>query len=212
MTTKLYNQEAKVVGETELPDFIFNQEWKPALVHQVLIAQQANRRKPIAHTKGRDEVRGGGRKPWRQKGTGRARHGSIRSPLWKGGGVTFGPTKEKNFSKKVNKKVKKQAFFSALSKKFSDGEVKVIDKIVLEKPKTKLMANLLNNFITDKRNDGLLVLNTGNSQISLAVRNLVSAQSLGVSSLSLEDILKYKNILFIQDSIKDLEEIYSKNS
>ena len=103
MKTELYNQNAEVIGEAELPDRIFGVKMNPDLVHQVLVAQMANSRQVIAHTKGRGEVRGGGKKPWRQKGTGRARHASIRSPIWKGGGVAFGPTKERNFEKKRNK-------------------------------------------------------------------------------------------------------------
>lgn len=210
MKTNIYNQKAEIIGETELPDFIFGQEWKPALVHEVLVAQQANKRHPIAHSKGRGEVRGGGKKPWNQKGGGRARHGSSRSPIWKGGGVTFGPTKERNFSKKVNKKTKRIAILSALSKKFTDGEIKVIDKIILSSPKTKLMSELLTAFITKRKNSGLVLLPQSNPQISRTTRNLVFAQAGSVRNLNLEDILKYKNLFFVEDAVKVLEEIYNK--
>jgi large subunit ribosomal protein L4 len=208
MEVDLYNQKFEIIGKTELPNSIFSAQWRPDIVHQVLIAQQANRRKPIAHAKTRGEVRGGGRKPHRQKGTGRARHGSIRSPIWKGGGVTFGPTKERNFSKKVNKKVKRLALFSAISKKLSDNELKVIDKIEIKEPKTKLMASTLLNIIPKKKNSGLLIIPKANPQISRAIRNLDFADLIIANSLNLENILKYKNILILQDSINILKEIY----
>jgi large subunit ribosomal protein L4 len=120
-----------------LPKEIFDVEINPDLIHQVVVAQTANRRRVIAHTKGRGEVRGGGKKPWRQKGTGRARHGSIRSPLWKGGGVTFGPTKERTFKKEINKKMKRKALFMVLTAKAKNNLLLVLDKIILEQPKTK---------------------------------------------------------------------------
>src|SRR3990167_4153940 len=143
MIAEVYNKENKKVGEVTLSDSVFGKKWNESLVHQVLVSQLANKREPLAHTKGRGEVRGGGRKPWRQKGTGRARHGSTRSPIWAGGGVTFGPTKHKNYSKKINKKMRRGAIFSALSRKFKDGELKFIDALELEVPKTKLLAGLL---------------------------------------------------------------------
>ncbi len=208
MEVALYNQKFEEIGKTDLPDSIFAVEWRPDIVHQVLIAQQANRRKPIAHAKARGEVRGGGKKPYRQKGTGRARHGSRRSPIWKGGGVTFGPTKERNFSKKVNKKVKRLALFSAISKKLFDNELKIIDKIEIKEPKTKLMANILLNIIPKKKNSGLLILPKANPQISRAIRNLGFANSIIANTLNLEDILKYKNILILQDSINTIKEVY----
>ncbi len=209
MKVDLYNQKYEVIGKTELPDSIFAVKWRPDIVHQVLIAQQANRRKPIAHTKARGEVKGGGRKPYRQKGTGRARHGSIRSPIWKGGGVTFGPTKERNFSKKVNKKVKRLALFSVISKKLTDNELKIIDKIEIKEPKTKLMSATLLNIIPKKKNSGLLIIPKANPQISRSIRNLDFADSIIANSLNLEDILKYKNILILKDSINTLKEVYN---
>ena len=122
MQIDLYNAGGSIIGKADLPEKMFGQKWNPDLVHQVLAAQESNARKPLAHAKGRGEVRGGGKKPWRQKGTGRARHGSIRSPLWKGGGVTHGPTKERNFEKKINKKMRRAALFSILSRKTKEQE------------------------------------------------------------------------------------------
>lgn len=208
ITTSLYNQKGEIIGEVELPKKIFGISWKPALVHQVLVALQANRRKPIAHTKDRSEVRGGGRKPWRQKGTGRARHGSIRSPLWRGGGVTFGPRKERVFSKKINKRAKRIALFSVLAKKFADQEIKVVDKIELEKPKTRLAEKILEKFFPKKKNSGLIILPHAQPNLIRAVRNLNFAQVTLVNNLNVEDVLKYKYLLFFKDSLPLLEKIY----
>ncbi len=210
MKTTIYNQDNKEIGDIDLPGFIFGKKWRPDVVHQVLVAIQANRRKNIAHTKGTGEKRGGGKKPWRQKGTGRARHGTIRSPLWRGGGVTFGPTKERNFTKKVNKKVKRLALFSALSKKLLDKEIKVIDDIKLESPKTKAAHLILKNLIPEKKNSGLLILDKGNPEISRSVRNLTIAQTATVRNFNLEDILKYKNIIFTKDAIAELGNVYKE--
>src|SRR3989344_1515557 len=146
MKTELYNQSGELMGNVELPDKIFGVAMNEDLVRQVLEAQSANSRRVIAHTKDRSEVRGGGKKPWKQKGTGRARHASIRSPIWKGGGVTFGPTKERNFKKKINKKMARKALFMALSSKVKDKQLFVLDNIILENPKTKEMAVILKNF------------------------------------------------------------------
>ncbi|MGB9848083.1 MAG: 50S ribosomal protein L4 [Minisyncoccia bacterium] len=207
MKVDLYNQNGKVIDQIDLPDNIFGYKWNPILVHQVFVALQSNQRKPIAHAKDRGEVSGGGRKPWRQKGTGRARHGSIRSPLWIGGGVTFGPTKEKNYSKKINKKAKLNALLSALSKKLADQEIKVIDKIEIEQAKTKEMAKILKNFLNNKKkNQGLLILPTNDKNIIKATRNLPFAQVTTVNNLNLIDVLTYKNLLFIKDAVEKLKD------
>lgn len=206
--TSLYNQNGEVIGEIELPEKIFKTPWKPALVHQVLVALQANRRKPIAHTKDRSEVRGGGRKPWRQKGTGRARHGSIRSPLWRGGGVTFGPRKERVFAKKINKKMKRIALFSVLAKKLADQEIKVVEKIELEKPKTRLAEKILEKFFPKKKNAGLVIIPQAQKDLTRAIRNLSFAQITTVDKLNVEELLKYKYLLFFKEAINLLEKIY----
>src|SRR3989338_9341694 len=126
MKLPLYNQKAEKVGQIDLVDQVFNLEMNKDLLHQVVTSQIANQRQTIAHTKGRGEERGGGKKPWRQKGTGRARHGSIRSPLWKGGGTTFGPRNEKSFEKKLNRKVKTKALFTLLSAKMREGNILLV--------------------------------------------------------------------------------------
>jgi large subunit ribosomal protein L4 len=146
MKTSLYNQEAVEVGKVELNDSIFALPLNRDLVYQVTVSQISNKRQVIAHAKGRSEVRGGGKKPWRQKGTGRARHGSNRSPIWKGGGVTHGPTKEANFKRKINRKMAQKAMYVVLSEKQRAGQVAVIDSLVLADHKTKLMMNIFRAF------------------------------------------------------------------
>src|SRR3989338_2870949 len=131
MEAKIYNQKGKVAGTVELPERVFAAKFRADLVHQVVESMRSNSRAGTADTKGRGEVRGGGRKPWRQKGTGRARHGSIRSPIWVGGGVTHGPLKEKNYKRKISKKMRAQALYSVLSKKLKEGEIVFIDSLSL---------------------------------------------------------------------------------
>ena len=144
-TVKVYNQQGEVVGATELNPAIFAVALKPELIQQAVVAQQANTRRPIAKTKDRSEVRGGGRKPWRQKGTGRARHGSIRSPLWRGGGVTFGPTNQRNFALKINKKAKRKALAMVLTDKARQEKIILLDQLVLAETKTKKLFEILQN-------------------------------------------------------------------
>jgi len=137
METEVYNQKGKSVGKLNLPETIFGLPWNGDLVHQVVTAMQANARTPVAHTKTRGEVRGGGRKPWRQKGTGRARHGSNRSPIWKGGGVTHGPRNEKSYKQKINKKMKTKTLFTVLSSKLRKGQILFLEELSLKNIKTK---------------------------------------------------------------------------
>lgn len=200
MKTQVYNLKGDVIGETELSDKVFARPWNPDLVHQVVLAQQANRRSPWAHAKSRGEVSGGGRKPWRQKHTGRARHGSIRSPLWRGGGVTHGPLKERDFSKKINKKMLRAAIYSVLSRKLADGELKIFDSLAVEKPKTKLLFSAIKQHLPS-----LLVGVTGNKTLFRASRNITKAKPLNGASLNVEDLLKYKNILIEQKALNEIK-------
>ena len=190
----------------DLPEKIFGVKWNPDLVHQALVAQLANKRSVLAHAKGRGEVRGGGKKPWRQKGTGRARHGSIRSPLWKGGGVTFGPTKERIFAKKINKKMKRLAIFSILSKKTKDNELKVIDKFNPEVKKTKEWEKILKDII-DLRSKTLLIPATQNN-IHRAIANVKNIDAISPRSLNVYDLLKAKNIILEKEAIGEMEKHY----
>ncbi len=166
METKLYNKEGKEVGKVQVPESIFGLPWNADLVHQVVTTIQGNARMGNAHTKDRGEVRGGGKKPWKQKGTGRARHGSSRSPIWRGGGVTHGPRNEKDYSRKVNQKMRQKALLVALSRKFHDGEVLFVDSLEMAAPKTaeakKVVTALAKNFsaLTKKQNAALFTIPT----------------------------------------------------
>lgn len=204
MKVALYDNLAKVTGETELPDRVFAAKWNPDLVKQALDAQLANSREPIAHAKGRGEVRGGGKKPWRQKGTGRARHGSIRSPIWRGGGVAHGPTNEKVFARKINKKMKQAAIFSALSKKLADGELKVVESLAVSEPKTKLAAKTIFAF----GKSALVIPSSENKNIYRASSNIPKVKSLDPKSLNVYDILCYKNVLLEKEAIEAINTHY----
>lgn len=206
MKADLYNLENKVIGSVELPDTVFGVPWKPELVKQVLDAHLANIRRPWAHAKGRGEVRGGGRKPWRQKGTGRARHGSIRSPLWVGGGKAHGPVKERTYSQKVNKKMKRLAFLSALSKKFREGEVKIFESLAVAEPKTKLLASALRPVLgiskREKKFDVLLVGGRKPPFLMRAARNLVKTKAAPPEGVTLYDLLNYRSILIDRGTLE----------
>jgi large subunit ribosomal protein L4 len=143
METKLYNIEGKEAGKLTLPEALFGLPWNADLVHQVVTSMQANARTNTAHTKHRGEVRGGGRKPWQQKGTGRARHGSSRSPIWKGGGVTHGPRNDRTYAVKINRSMRQKALLVTLSKKYKDGEVIFVDSIAMKAPKTATAKAML---------------------------------------------------------------------
>jgi large subunit ribosomal protein L4 len=205
MNADIYNLENKKAGSIELPEGMFNAPWRPALVQQVLLAQMANLRRPWAHAKGRGEVSGGGKKPWKQKGTGRARHGSIRSPLWRGGGKAHGPSKERDYSQKVNKKMKQQALASVLSKKLKEGNVKIFEAFMLEAPKTKLASAMLRKAtgITPKAKkfDVLVVRDPQNAHITRAARNLMKTKVLSPNSLNIQDLMNHKYVFFEKNAL-----------
>jgi len=214
MTTDVYSfEEAKKTGTVELPERLFGAAWKPQLVKQVLEAQLANRRQPLAHAKGRSEVRGGGRKPWRQKGTGRARHGSIRSPLWRHGGKAHGPSKERDYSQKVNKQMRRGALAAVLSKKLKDGDLRVISSLALPSAKTKELATRLAVFLAlakrAKKMDVLLVPAPGNAAIARAAGNLVKAKTLTPTSLNVYDLMNYRHLLIDREAIAVIDKHYA---
>jgi large subunit ribosomal protein L4 len=212
MTTDILNLKNEKVGTIDLPEAVFGAKWNEALVKQVLIAQRANARDPWAHVKDRSEVAGSGRKPWRQKGTGRARHGMTSSPIWIGGGKSHGPRNDKDYSQKVNKKMKRAALFTVLSKKWKDGEVKVLDTLVTEAPKTALLSGALRKILNmkkgSKRYDALLVPAGTNAIVFRSSSNLPKAKAIDAASLNIYDILNHANLLLEKDSIAVIEKHY----
>ena len=211
MKAPIYNKEQKEVGSIELPDLIFAKNWNADLVHQVITSLQSSRRAVLAHTKDRGEVRGGGKKPWRQKGTGRARHGSSRSPIWTGGGATFGPTSEKNFTKKVNKKMKQKALFTILSKKLKDGEIYIIDAFGVTEPKTKEVAKAL-PMRDGKRPGTLIIAKEGEENVIRSGRNIEKTSVVYPSGLGAEDALRYKMLVFEKEAIEEFIKQKSKET
>ena len=209
MLVKTFDQTGKELSQTRLPAEIFGVKINHDLIQQVVLIQTANRRQPLAHAKGRGEVSGGGKKPWRQKGTGRARHGSIRSPLWKGGGATFGPTKEKVFNRKINKKMRRQALFMVLTAKANDGLLVVLDDIKLEKPKTKIMSEILMN-LPCKDESSLLAVPNMDKNMILASRNLAEVKTMQAKDLNVLDLLQFKYLVMPKESIKVIKETFAK--
>lgn len=212
MQLDVFNKENNTIDKVEVSEKVFGTKWSPDLVQQALLAQLANRRKPLAHTKDRAEVKGGGKKPWRQKGTGRARHGSIRSPLWIGGGVTFGPRNERNFYKKINKKMKKLAVFSVLSQKVKDGDFKVIDELsFMNEKKSKAAIDGLKKLIDFKRtkNSFLFILPSTYKTAKFAIRNIKGIDAISATSLNVYDLLKWKNVIAEKGAIKEIEKHYA---
>lgn len=215
METKVYNRAGKEMGNIKLSDAVFGLPWNPALVKQVVEAERANARSVIAHTKGRGEVRGGGKKPWRQKGTGRARHGSIRSPIWIGGGVTHGPTKEKIYAKKINKRMRQKAFFVSLAAKVRDGEMLVLDTFSLEKPKTKEASRVFASLraipefphLSQKGGSTLLALPTHDAVLLRAVRNLPYLETEEVRNMNVMSVLGHKYIVMPKASLEKIHGI-----
>lgn len=216
MRTDIYNIKGEKVGAAELPEVFFGAPWRPALVKQVYDGEMANTRRPWAHTKTRGEVRGGGRKPWRQKGTGRARHGSIRSPLWVGGGVAHGPRKERSYEVKINKKMRRGALTSLLSRKLKDKEVVVLDNFALPRPKTKEAFNVFKNLrnsaeiykIGEKGGRALLALPKTEAP-KRATRNLPYVSYIEPRNLNVMELLRNKYLVLDKSSIKELEKTYA---
>jgi large subunit ribosomal protein L4 len=218
MSVKLniYNQNAETVGSLEASAKVFATKINTALIHQVMVAQMGNARQVLAHTKDRSEVRGGGKKPWRQKGTGRARVGSSRSPIWIGGGVTFGPTSDRNFKKKINKKMNQQAMCMALTDRVNDSSMVVIDKLNFSEFKTKAVNEAIKK-IEDKilknakSKRSILVINDNKEEkTKYSIRNLVGIKQINLENINLLDLLKYKNLIITAESVKKLESLYGK--
>ncbi len=214
MKVTLYNQKAENIGEVELNSKIFEVKASRHLLSEAVRIQQSNSRKGLANTKTRGEVRGGGKKPWKQKGTGRARAGSSRSPIWRHGGVTFGPRSNRNWELKLNKKTKTKALFMSLSDKASGNRIFVLDHIVLENPKTKEFFSILKNLkqALSLGKHPLLVLPKKDEKIYKACRNIPGLTQILASSLNISDVLKSDSIVTLKDSLLVIEKTYLKTS
>ncbi|HHD92179.1 MAG TPA: 50S ribosomal protein L4 [Candidatus Portnoybacteria bacterium] len=212
MKVAVYNQEGEEKEKIDLIKDIFGLKINLDLIHQALVTQLANSRQPLAHTKDRSEVRGGGKKPWRQKGTGRARHGSTRSPIWIGGGVTFGPRKEKDYSKKINKKAKKKALLMVLSSKLKDNELIVVDNLKLKERKTKEGIRILNNFEKIINQKSVLLATLGSEKDTTQVfRNIPKAKTIAVRNVNIKDLLNSKYLFISKDGVGEIEKIFKMN-
>ena len=206
MEMKVVDSSGKKVGTIELNAAVFEQEYNAALIHQVVVAQLANKRQGTKSTLTRAEVRGGGIKPWRQKGTGRARQGSIRAPQWIKGGVVFAP-KPRDFSQKINQKMKVAALKSALSQKVRDDEIIVINEIKAENGKTKEIATVLKNLKMEKR--VLLVVGERDELVIRACRNIENVTLINASLINVYDVVANANCIMTKDAIKKIEEVYA---
>jgi len=216
--SKIYSQKGAEVGEISLPAKVFAAKWRADLVHQVVEGMRSNKRSGTADTKGRGEVRGGGKKPWKQKGTGRARHGSSRSPIWVGGGVTHGPLAEKNYKRKISKKMRAQALFSVLSKKLKDNELMFVDSLTTEEIKTKMAVEVVKSLAKTsgwektalgkgKKPRILTAVWGRNENVEKSFRNIPQLEIVFVKNLNPLDVLNHRYLLIENpvESVKFLE-------
>jgi large subunit ribosomal protein L4 len=215
MKATVYNVKGKEAGEIELPEALFNAKKNDTLVRQVVLAMQANARTPVANTKGRGEVRGGGKKPWKQKGTGRARHGSIRSPIWRGGGTTHGPLSEKDYSQKINKKMRAKALAIALSDKLKSGRVLFVDSLGLSAPKAKEAKAALDtlskvdgfDMLSKRRNNSaLILLGKKDDAAAKSFRNMGNVMVDETRNTNPVDVMAYRYVVVVEPeaSVKTL--------
>ena len=209
MKQAVLNTKGEKTGELELSKKFFDVAWNPDLVHQITVIQQGNQRQILSKVKDRGEVRGGGRKPWRQKGTGRARHGSTRSPIWKGGGVTHGPTAEQNYKRKLNVKMRKKALLAVLSEKLRQKQVVILDSLNMEKAKTKELVTVLQNLPSDKKST-LLVLPTMETNVIRAARNIPYLKTVQARELSVLHLTEVAFVVLPKESLKILEKTFEK--
>jgi large subunit ribosomal protein L4 len=210
MKVKVYNLEGKETGDMNLSETVFGVKSKPEIVHEVFVALQNNQREPWADTKNRGEVRGGGKKPWQQKGTGRARHGSIRSPIWKGGGVTFGPLSIRNYKTKINKKIKNLALRMCLSDRAANHALVVVEDFNFAEPKTKLFTKFIS--VLPAKAKSILVLTPGkNENVLRMTRNLKSVQTTRVEDVNVMDVLSKSVVVINKTAVEKLETALNKN-
>jgi large subunit ribosomal protein L4 len=201
MKVPVYNQQGEEVKKIDLPKGVFDVKVNQDLIHQVMVSQAANRRQATVHTKDRSEVSGGGKKPWRQKGTGRARHGSIRSPLWKGGGVTFGPRKEKNYDQTIPQAMRRKALFMVLSGKLVNNEIVFIDKINLGNTKTKEMKQVISKLPINEKSV-LFLLPQAEKKTILSSRNIPRVGTMLAQNINAFDLLSVSNLVIPEQSIE----------
>ncbi|MEE1195630.1 MAG: 50S ribosomal protein L4 [Lachnospiraceae bacterium] len=201
----VYNMEGNVVGTMELNDAVFGVEVKENLVHQAVVQQLANNRQGTQKAKTRSEVSGGGRKPWRQKGTGHARQGSTRAPQWTGGGIVFAPV-PRDYSFKMNKKEKRAALKSVLTSKVQEEKLIVLDELKFGEIKTKNMQNVLNNLKVEK---ALVVMNDNDQNVVMSAKNMPNVQTASTSTINVYDVLKYTTLILTKDAVASIEEVYA---
>lgn len=220
LSVSVYTTDGKTAKTISLPEEFFGMPWNNDLVQQVVVAVQANARTPIAHTKTRGEVSGGGKKPWKQKGTGRARHGSIRSPIWKGGGVTHGPRSERSFAQKINHKMRFAALICVLSRKLKRGEIIFIDSISFEEPKTRKAKEVLQNIATASKipevatrrvNAALIALSKKDSSVEKSFSNFGNIRTEEIRNLNPVDVLSYR-YLIIENPEHMIETLTARSS
>ena len=202
----VYNMEGKEVGTIELNDAVFGVKVNEHLVHMAVVQQLANNRQGTQKAKTRSEVSGGGRKPWRQKGTGHARQGSTRSPQWTGGGVVFAPV-PRDYSFKMNKKEKKAALKSALTDKVANGKLVVVDALTFEAPKTKEFAKVMANLNVNEK--ALVVLNDNDANVVLSAKNIPTVKTGLTNTINVYDVVNAKTLVLTQDAVKTIEEVYA---
>lgn len=203
----MYNISGSKVGELELSDTVFGIQPHIHVLNEVILSQQASLRQGTHKTKGRSEVAGGGRKPWKQKGTGRARQGSIRSPQWKGGGTVFGPT-PRSYSYKLPKKVRRLAIKSALSSKVIDNQLIVLDQLSLAKPKTKDFAAILNNLKVNKK--VLVVSSVNDENVALSARNIPGVKFIHAQGMSVLDVMTHDKVIITKEAVQQVEEVLAQ--
>ncbi len=205
---KLYSLDGKEVGTLPVTDSLFAVPPKESVIHQAILAQEANSRAALAHTKDRSEVSGGGKKPWKQKGTGRARHGSTRSPIWVGGGVAHGPRNDRNFSVKLNKKTKRTALAMVLTDKVMDGAFIAVENFDIPEAKTKF-ASKMRQALPGATKSTLVILTTGDAIMRRALQNVPKTQSIYAHSLNVRDVAKYRNVIASQAAIQVMADTFS---
>lgn len=204
-TVSVYNMEGKEVGTMDLNDAVFGVEVNEHLVHMAVVAQLANKRQGTQKAKTRSEVRGGGRKPWRQKGTGHARQGSIRAPQWKGGGVVFAPT-PRDYSMKMNKKEKRAALKSALTSRLLEDKLIVLDELKLDEIKTKKFVEVMKNLSVQK---ALVVMKDSDLNVIKSASNVPNVKTALTNTINVYDILKYNTLIVTKDAVEVIEEVYA---